>query len=342
MKFPESYRQILTRIKRRGHEVFSLAIAPYSNAINPYISYGLGTCVSLRRAMEDSFDIFLAERVEAGAFSYFCKKIKGKPLVFYHVDEYSKIARDGNERLRPYYTWFLEKRVPKLADHVITVTERFKIRLVSWGVSKSKITVINNGADTKMFNPNVTGREIREKFNLKEDPVVVYVGKIEQYYHLDVIVKAASIVLKKEPSSKFLFVGFGRDLDNLKSLVEKLGISNSVIFTGFQPHERIPSFIGAADVTVFPHPSGIAVHEYMACGKAVVKLKEEAGDVLEHLESGYLVENRSPEEFAEGILNILSDRELAVKLGRNARKLAVEKYDWEHLTDKYLEVLQNV
>jgi len=317
-------------------------MAPYGGISNPYVGYGLGTVCQLIHAMRNDTDVFLANKVETGFFSLVCKKLHGRPFVFDFIDDYVEIARDGEERLRPYYTRCLEKTVPKFADHVIAVIEPFKSRLVAWGVPEDKITVIPNGADILRFNPHVNGREVREKYNLQGDLLVVYVGKIEPCYHLDVIVKAASLVHKAEPSSKFLFVGTGRALENLKALAKKLGNSDSIIFTGFQPYERIPNFIGAADVAVFPHPSGIAVHEYMACEKPIVKPRLETGDVLEHLESGFLVENRTPENFAGGILTLLSDRGLSNKLRMNARKLAVEKYDWETLTDRYLEVLKSV
>jgi len=342
MMFPDRCYQILTRIKAKGHAVSSLVMAPCGGVSNPYIGYGLGTVSQLIRAMRNDVDVFLADKVETGLFSLICKKLRGRPFVFDFIDYYVEIARDGEERLRPYYTSYLEKTVPKFADHVIVVIEPFKNRLNALGVPEDKITVIPNGADTLRFNPNVNGREIREKYNLQSDLLIVYVGKIEPCYHLDVIVKAASLVHKNEPSSKFLFVGTGRALNDLKALAKKLGNSDWIIFTGFQPYERIPNFVGAADVTVFPHPSGIAVHEYMACGKPIVKVRAEMGDVLEHLKSGFLVERRTPENFAKGILTLLSDRGLSNKLGVNARKLAVEKYDWETLTERYLEVLKSV
>jgi len=120
-----------------------------------------------------------------------------------------------------------------------------------------------------------------------------------------------------------------------------MGISESVIFSGFQPYARIPQFVGAANIAVFPHSGGLAIYEYMACGKPIVKLRSERSDMLEHLKSGYLVENKTPEEFARAIIRVFADRKLSIKMGRNARRLAVEKYDWESIVDRYLEALKN-
>jgi len=235
----------------------------------------------------------------------------------------------------------MQNVVPKVADHVIVVKDEFRKQCLSHGVPESKITVIPDGVDTRIFNPDIKGNEVRGKLGIAKDPLVVYVGKVEEYYNLDIVIKAASVVVEFQPSTKFLFVGPGRSLTRLRNLAKKLELSGSVIFTGFQPYEMIPHFIGAADVAVFPHSEGLAVCEYMACGKPIVKPKEETGDMLEHLRSGFLIEDRMPESFAGGIIEMLGNRQLAEKLGNNARSLAVEKYDWEFLTDRYIRVLQN-
>lgn len=342
MKLPRRWYQILTRISARGHEVAYVSISPLGRIGNAYIAYGLGFCFSLWKTLGTGADVFLANGIETGALSHLSKRLRRKKFVFDYTDYYAVLAHYEGYKLRTYYAPFLQKTIPKLADHVIVVKEEFREQCLSYGVSEGKITVISDGADTKIFNPDIKGDEIREKLGIAENPLVVYVGKVEEYYNLDILIRAASVVIKHEPSTKFLLVGPGRSLTYLKTLAKKLGVSDSVVFAGFQPYERIPHFIGAADVVVFPHSQGIAIFEYMACGKPIVKPKEKAGDILEHLQTGFLLEDRTPRSFAEGIIEILHNKRLASKLGNNARSLAVEKYDWEFLVDNYLRVLQNV
>lgn len=342
MKLPIRMRQILTRISARGHEVAYVSISPLLNVGNAYIAYGLGSCFSLWKTLGTDADIFLANGLETGALAYLSKRLRSRKFVFDYSDYYTILSSYEGDKLRTYYTPSLQKAIPNLADHVIVVKEDFKKQCLLYGASESKITVIPNGVDTKTFNPDVKGKDIRERLNIAENPLVIYVGKVEEYYNLDILVRAASFVIKCEPSTKFLLVGPGRSLTHLKTLAKKLGVSDSIILTGFQPYERIPHFIGAADVAVFPHSEGLAVFEYMACGKPIVKPKGEAGDILEHLENSFLIEDRTPRSFAEGIIKILRNKRLAAKLGNNARTLAVEKYDWEFLADKYIRVLENV
>lgn len=342
MKLPTRWSQILTRISARGHEVAYVLISPLSGIGNPYIAYGLGSCFSLKEALTTGADIFLANGLETGALSYFSKRLRRKRFVFDNTDCYRILACYERDKLRICYAQSLQKAILNQADHVIAVKEEYARQCLSYGVPESKITIIPNGVDTREFNPDIKGDEVREELGIAESQLVVYVGKVEEYYNLDILIEAAFIVIKSEPSTKFLFVGPGRSLTRLKTLATKFGVSDSVIFAGFQPYERIPHLVGAADVTVFPHSEGLAVCEYMACGKPIVKPKEETGDMLEHLKSGFLLEDRTPRSFAEGIIEILHNRSLAAKLGNNARSLAVGKYDWESLTDRYVRVLQNV
>jgi len=342
MKLPGRWHQILSRISAAGHEIAYVTICPLLGMGNPYISYGSGFCFSLGKALATDADIFLANGLETGALSYISKSLGRRKFVFDYAEHYAVLARYEGDTLRAYYTPCLLNVVPSLADHVIVVKEEFRKRCLSRGVLEGKITVIPNGVDTRRFNPDDKGQEIREELGIGENPLVVYVGKLEEYYNLDVLIEAASIVIRHEPSARFLLVGPGRSSTRLKALAKNLGISDSVILAGFQPYDRVPHFIGAADVTVFPHSEGLAIFEYMACGKPIVKPREKVGDTLRHLESGFLLEDRRPRSYAEAIIQVLHDEQLAERLGSNARSLAVEKYDWEPLAESYLHALQSV
>lgn len=338
MKFKQRSYQILTRIERRGHIVTSLFITPPSKRINPYVTYGLGAMKSLIKAVGTKADVVLADMAEPGLTSYISAKLMDKPFVFDYMDHYSELARYEGGWLRPRYVKRLEELLPRMAFRLIVLSEVFKERCIRQGIPEDRITMIPNGVDTQMFNPSLKGEEVRTSFNIGEDPLIVFVGKMEPYYRLDILIEAASLVLEEEPTSKFLFVGTGRSEPGLRSLAKKLGIADSVTFAGFQPHKSVPNFIGAADVAVFTHPEGIALHEYMACGKPIVKPRLSVGDGLEHLNSGYLVDDLDPKEFAEGILTLLFDEALAKRMGSNARALAA-KYEWESIADTYLMVL---
>ena len=342
MKLPRRSRQILRRISARGHEVEYVSISPLPGIGNAYIAYGLGSFSSLLKTLGTGPDVFLTNGLETGALSYLSKMLRRRKFVFDYTDYYTILAHYEGYGLRTYYAPSLQKAIPNLADHVIVVKEGFKKKCLSYGVPESKITIIPDGVDTTIFSPHVKGDKIRQEFRIAENPLVVYVGKVEEYYNLDTLIEAASIVVKCEPSTKFLLVGPGRSLSHLKSLAKKMGLSDSVIFAGFQPYDSIPQFVGAADVAVFPHTAGLAVYEYMASGKPLVKPKERVGEVLDHLESGFLLEDRTSRSFAEGILEILHNKQLAARIGGNARRLAVQKYDWEILADEYTRVLQNV
>ena len=346
-KYHKSRRvnQVLKHIINRGNEVIPINIKSYlGQRSNPYISYGVGACTSLFQALRTQADIYLADYLEAGILAYMCKVKFRQPFVFDYRDNFTELAQYGptsRSIIRDRYITYLEKIVLNLADKVIAATEDLWTRCTSFGVENKKVVTIPLGVDTEMFNPSINGEKMRKKFGLTK-PTIIYVGKMESHYHLDVLINAFSYLIKKEPFSKFFLVGDGRDLEKLKTYSKKLGLQDSIVFAGFQPHNVIPQLINAADVAVCPYYSGLKVYEYMACGKPIVKPRARRNEILEHMESAFLVKERTPQEFARGMMRVSSDEQLSEKMGKNARKLAVENYDWELIVDNYLETLQKV
>ncbi|MGE4357982.1 MAG: glycosyltransferase family 4 protein [Candidatus Omnitrophota bacterium] len=238
----------------------------------------------------------------------------------------------------------LERFLPLLADTVSVSSEHLKKLAMSFGVKEDNISIIPVGADLNQFNPHIDGGKIRIKYNI-DAPLVLYVGQLHGAQYIDLFIKAANIVLHKNPQVYFMIVGEGFMEKRLRRLTKELGIENKVIFTGSVPHHEIPEYISASDICVAPFKetkvtlckSPLKIVEYMASGKAIVA--SNVGEVRKMVGGvGILVEPGNFYALAEGILKLLKDEELRINLGKLARKRAEGKYNWKVSTSTLISM----
>ena len=103
--------------------------------------------------------------------------------------------------------------------------------------------------------------------------------------------------------------------------------------------DEIPLYLATFDICAMPFPrtehyayymSPLKLFEYMASGKAILATDlPSVTDVLTHGETAYIVEPGNKDALCEAIITLKNDKELREKLGRNARKIVLEKYTWE-------------
>jgi glycosyltransferase involved in cell wall biosynthesis len=250
---------------------------------------------------------------------------------------------------------FVQDNLPVRADMVIATNFIGKM-LEAKGMPPKKISVISCGVSPSMFYPEIDGREVREKYNLGDSPVILYQGAVCKAFGIDTLLEAMSKISQRNQKAKLLIVGFNRDSNRVefdqdedivafKREVVQLGIEDKVMFTGPQPPEAIPNFIAASDICVNPAPytlthragSPIKVFEYMAVGKPVVSTALESieGVVIDG-ETGLLAKPDA-EDIAEKILLLIENPGIRDKMGRNAREKVVAEYEWEKLGDKLID-----
>ena len=346
-KFPTRRYHILQGMKLLGHDVDSFDIKPL-RLPNTYLAYGLGIAISPFTFRKRKPDLLLADDLESGIAAALISTIFKIPFVFDFIDDYSLIASYEGRRLRYQLLKFLERVIPVRADLVIVATPQIKKFCLDLGIPDKKLRTIPNGVDTEQFKPGFGDDATRKRLNLKDDRVILFLGKINEYYNLEFVFKAIPSVLKDFPDTKFLFVGDGNYLNHLKGLSHRLKIEEAVIFTGFLPPEEIPNIINLSDICVFslPNDGALVIFEYMACAKPSVlpgggtKKTGISREIIPD-DCALRVEN-SPEGFALGIHFLLKNEEFGKKMGRLARQRVVRLHEWGLLAEKYEEALRQV
>lgn len=232
-------------------------------------------------------------------------------------------------------------------DRIITVSQFLKRELIdSYKFNENTIHVIRNGIDAERFNPRVEGDEIRHKYDIEDDPIVLYLGRLAPYKGAHYLVRAIPLILRAKPKVKFLIAGSGRyDMLNLPGMAESLGVRESVIFTGFVPYKLVPKFYACCDIFCYPslwEGFGLPVAEAGASGKPVVAFRKCAiPEVVENGYTGLLVEPDHT-QLAEAVITLLEDEETRRKMGREARNRVSRLFSWRKMIEKTLRVYEEV
>ena len=118
--------------------------------------------------------------------------------------------------------------------------------------NKSKYDIVENGIDINKFIYDAKKRnEIREKYNIKKDDIVIgHVGRFVKVKNHEFIIRVFKECLKENKNYKLFFVGDGQEMDNIKKLVGKNNITDKVIFVGSVIDPS--SYYNAMDVFIFP------------------------------------------------------------------------------------------
>ena len=176
---------------------------------------------------------------------------------------------------------------------------------------------------------------------------VVYVGRLEAYKHVDVMLRAMAQLGDRFPDCEILVIGKGAARPSLEALAQELGIAERTRFTGFVSDEERDALVGEARVCVCPSVKegwGITVIEANALGVPVVATDAPGlRDAVRHDETGLLVADAAPEVFSERLASaverLLTDEALLTRLSSQALAWS-RRFDWDSSAQRMAEVIE--
>ena len=120
-------------------------------------------------------------------------------------------------------------------------------------------------------------------------------------------------------------------------------MERKIKFIGRRPSEEIPELIYSSDICVVPYSreSSIKLIEYGALGKPVVTFE---GPVERRFakDKEIVVSKWDPTEFAYSIKSLIVDERKANRIGKQLQKKVLKHYRWDHLAEKYIELLEDI
>ncbi len=214
----------------------------------------------------------------------------------------------------------------KYFNGIISVSEQLKSDLITKGINKAKITVIENSPALKISDDNLT--EIRNKLrnDIKIEPQELLIGYIGRLSSEKGILYLLESITMLDNLFKLVVIGEGGQEEELKKMVADRGLSSRVIFTGFQ--KNISEWLAAIDIFVLPsltEGTPLVLLESMAHG--VPCIATAVGGVPKIIESGIdgiLVTPGKPMEIRDAVNELGSNTIIKNSISLNG-KLKIEQ-----------------
>jgi glycosyltransferase involved in cell wall biosynthesis len=210
-------------------------------------------------------------------------------------------------------------------------------------VGRAKACVVYNGVPTRYIIQNQRHGELRRRLGLDKDvPLAGMFGGLTLWKGHEYFIQAAAKVLERLPQTRFVIVGGEVDVQRrrvnleatLRALVERLHVTDQVLFTGPIPEARL--YMADCDVICMPtvpfrirgEGFGLVMAEAMAAGVATIATTCGAPpEVIEDGRSGLLVPPRDGHALTEAILTLLQNADRRKEIAQAGQRRIMEHFD---------------
>lgn len=183
--------------------------------------------------------------------------------------------------------------------------------------------------------------EIKRELGIKEDKVVLSVGRFIHTKGFDILPEAASNISRDvgiyivggEPTVEYLKIKAKYELRNVK-------------FAGFKPKDDLKKYYEAADLFVLPTRKdiwGLVINEAMACGLPVITTERcIAGiELVKDNENGFIIPVEDAKQVAVKVEHILRDDTLRINMSRRSLE-KIREYTIGNMVETHIKMLQNI
>jgi glycosyltransferase involved in cell wall biosynthesis len=337
--------RLIDLIRGRGMKVrlFKNLVQP----LNPLKDL-LGLIDLTRFLRKKRYHIVHTHNSKAGFIGRLAAKWAGVPIIVHTVHGFS--FHDSEPAWRQILFRNLERLASRWCDKMVFISQP----LIDWALrdriaGREKILKIYSGIELDHFKPvlDEEKRAFKKEWGIEEEaPVVGMVSKLWEGKGHTTLIHAFEALKAEIPEAVLVIVGEGYLRDPLADLVNRLGLKDSVLFTGFQMDVR--RIIATFDVAVLPsffEGMGRVLLEAMAMAKPVVASSVGGiPDLVHHGKNGLLVTPGSVSELKSGLLTLIRDKDLAKEMGKEGRKRISEEFSASRMAQSieklYRELLQ--
>jgi glycosyltransferase involved in cell wall biosynthesis len=235
----------------------------------------------------------------------------------------------------------------RFADHVITVTDNWKETLIKRGLPPSKVSVVMNLADERVFcQSNSEGEDPKSNGHFQ----LFYHGNLTYRYGIDLAIRAVGIVQNQIPDIQLHIHGWGDYSQKLVELTKELGLKDHIHFSSQSlPTSALPELIRQADVCLVPYRNDIftdgilptKLMEYAALGIPVIAAQT---TTISRYFDGSMVQFFNPGD-AQGLANCIISLYLEPSRLSQLIHGIIEfnrKYRWSDLSANYTDLVRKL
>ena len=274
----------------------------------------LAGITSLRGGRVDAV-IAMSPPLTLGLTGWGTHLIRRGPLVF-NIQDVFPDAAVATGAITNRVVIALARRLERVSYHraaAITVLSddlRDNVAAKLRAAHRGRVHVIPNFVDTDFIRPSNRMTQLRREFKIGDGPVVLYAGNIGFSQSLEMVIDAAADF----PDATFLINGDGAARSAMQD--RAVGLPN-VVFSGYQPHERLPEVLATGDIHLVPLRAGLGrvsvpskTYSILAAGRPVLAAIDpgtEVARILQASGAGIAVEPDQPEQFAAALRAMLAE-----------------------------------
>ncbi|MEM9827210.1 MAG: glycosyltransferase family 4 protein [Planctomycetota bacterium] len=286
-------------------------------------------------------------------------------VVHFHGPWANESAQEGDQGFSNRLKHWIESRVYRRADRIITLSEAFADVVVkNFGVSRSKVSVIPGGVDLDRFCPSPTDGQIsdpddsgasdrvsntnrkhvaRERLGWDPDrPTIVCIRRLVPRMGIDRLIRAVGPLVRRHPRLQVMIGGTGKMKSDLESLIDECDLRSHVRLLGFIEDDDLPWAYRAADFSVVPTIAlegfGLIVAESLAAGTpCLVTPVGGLPEVVAGLSPELVFDSPDVSSLSGRIDDVLSGR-IPLPGPNECRRHAESHFNWRQIADQVAEV----
>lgn len=301
------------------------------------------------------YDVVHAHYWLSGWAAHLLKRYWNTPftLMFHTTAHMKNIVSPSSEQETPL-RFQTESRLVELADSLIAANPDEAADLI-WRerADSGKICTIPPGVDIGLFAPMDRAACRRELGVGLEEPMVLFVGRIDPIKGIDTLIGATKTLVDRGSAARVHIVGGDLDSDKaphgplagLFRAASERGVADRLVLWGSQPQDRLPVFYSAADVVTVPsryESFGLVAVEAMACGTPVVASR--AGGLVYTVEdgqTGFLAPVGDSVAHGDRIYELLENPSLRAEFGQRAH-VAARRFSWNAVATSVVHLYERL
>ncbi len=243
------------------------------------------------------------------------------------------------------------------ASKIICPSNATKELFEQAGIAGSRVQVIYHGMNNNMLSQRPNEKiinEIKSKLNIKDgEKIILTISRVVKGKGQEAVIKSIPILLKEYTNFKYLIVGDGSYMKNLKNLVNRLGIESKVIFTGNIPYKEVMNYYDLSDLFILPNVTfkekenieglPIVIYEAMSRGKPVITGIPGGGkEIVEDGVNGYVVNGENFDDISKRLIELLKNDTKVNLFGSNGKKKIAQGFTEEMMINNYLNTILNL
>jgi len=244
-----------------------------------------------------------------------------------------------------YQEW-IQREAVGIVDKAIAINERdHRILKEKYNVESE---IVPHGIDEKYLTRPKDERTFREKYEVYEENIIAYIGRIHPSKGLDVLVKALPLIARKAGNFTVVIAGGGSEAyrRSLLKLSEKLRVEHRVRILGYISEDEKISLLDASKIFVLPtrhfgEAYPLVVDEAYARGVPLVVT--DAGALpyrVKHLETGMIAKMNNPESLAEAVIALLTNDDLYSKIREKVKRVKI--LTWRQVCERISKIYEDI